>query len=183
MDDEVGGHFYVPSYLGAEGGECVAECQQADVLQHRLLQLGQLAVAVHKGGQPHARVADGLDALFIGASLDVGAGQVGLADAAYGRGGIHYLMCQHACEALPRLHLPLGHKFLYFLSHVVERLLQGPFAKEQSLCGQPEGEVAVAYGIVHQPGTVAEQALVPVDCRNGHDGDEGNDCCNGWNHG
>ena len=89
-------------------------------------------------------------------------------------------MGEHAGEPLPRFHLSAGHQFLDFLSHVVEGFLQGPFAEQQSLCGEMEGKVAMTYGIMHQPGTVLEQTLVPVagsGCNHEEDDDEGG-CCN-----
>ena len=72
-------------------------------------------------------------------------------------------MGEHAGEPLPRFHLSAGHQFLDFLSHVVEGFLQGPFAEQQSLCGEMEGKVAMTYGITHQPRPVSEQALMSAN--------------------
>ena len=155
MDDGVGGDIYLPTYVGMDGRKRCQEARQVDVLHYRFLQLGHLAVTVHEDGKSHARVADGPDSLLVGRTLDAWIREICLADAPYGRRGIHYLMGQHTSEALPRLHLALCNEPLYVLPHIVEHFLQGTLAEEQSLGGQPKREIAMADGIVHQPCTVA----------------------------
>jgi len=172
VDDDVAGDPDVPADVGVEDGDGVAKGLEAEVLQYGFLQQGQFAVALHKGGKAGAHVAYGPYSLLVGRAFDARFGQIGLADALYGRGGVHDFVGQHAYEALPGFHLVLRHQLLYLPAHVVESLLQGAFAEEQTLERQMECKVAMAYGIAHKLRPVPEQALVPVDGKGGKGNDE-----------
>ena len=118
----------------------------------RLLHLRQLAVVLHKGVQVVRHVMDGEKALPV-----VGGGggrslQEQLADAADGSRGIHYLMGEHAREALPRLHLVLGHQQAHVLPQGVEGAQQGALTRHPPYVGETEREIMVQHGLAHQVG-------------------------------
>ena len=133
----------------------MAKVCQVHLSHVRFLHQGDGAEVAHEVGKALAGLLYGQYALLVGSALYVGVCQIGLADAAYGRGGIHYLVCQHTGQFLPRLHLLLCGKHIYVPAQVVQRLLHGTLAEEQSSQGQAEGEVAVSHRLAHQVSTVA----------------------------
>ena len=83
-----------------------------------------------------------------------------MADTGDGGSGIHYLVGEYTGELLPRLHLVLCHEACDVALHVVEGLLQGTLARQESFGRQAEGVVAVAYRLTHHEGTVLQSLLV-----------------------
>ena len=69
-------------------------------------------------------------------------------------------MGEHAREALPRLHLVLGHQQAHVLPQGVEGAQQGALTRHPPYVGETEREIMVQHGLAHQVGAPPESALV-----------------------
>ena len=151
---------YVPCEVGVERLQIGNESLQVYLLDVHRLQLRHLAVALHERRQTATRVVYRLDALFERRSLHHLAADVRLRDALYRCHGVHYLVRQHACQPLPRLHLAARHQLVNLSAHLVEHLLQFALAGHDAVRRQAEHEVAVAQCLAHEVHTSGEATLV-----------------------